>query len=201
VDTSTSRNRRLRSASFLPAFTALLIGVTVVAAVVTTAALVIADRFDRPSMIVGPAELPTITAQIDGSVATPGVYPLPAGARLDDLVTGAGGLAPDADVSDLNLAARVADGERIVIPSLARATPAPEPTGGDDEDAPLLVNINTATVEELDRLPGIGPVIGERIVAYRQENGPFGSVDALAEVDGISDRLLERLRPYIALDD
>jgi competence protein ComEA len=63
----------------------------------------------------------------------------------------------------------------------------------------LLIDINTAGVDELDQLPGIGPVIGERIVAYRDQNGPFTSLDDLANVEGISTRLLERLRPYITL--
>lgn len=200
MGTNTSQNRPVTPASSLPAFFAVLAMATVVAAVVTTAVLVLVDRLDRPSQTVSsPAGMPTIVAQVGGAVATPGVYPLPAGGRLDDLVTRAGGLAPDADVADLNLAARVGDGERVVIPSVERATPAPtEPA---EANPPLLVNVNTASIEELDRLPGIGPAIGERIVHYREQNGPFTSLDELTRVDGISARMVERLRPLVTLDD
>jgi competence protein ComEA len=141
-----------------------------------------------------------MVAQIGGAVATPGVYSLPAGARLDDLVTRAGGLRSDADLARLNLAARIGDGEQVEIPSIEqRATPVPESAG--QADAPLIVNINTATLEELDQLPGIGPVIGDRIIAYRDANGPFSSLDELENIDGISANMLARLRPYLTLDD
>lgn len=182
----------------LPTFVVVLLGSLVVSAVVTTAALVLVDRLDRPPLVLADATMPTIAVQIDGAVSTPGVYPLPAGARLSDLVRGAGGLTADADVADINLAARVGDGERVEIPTLLDGTPAAPPSG---TEAPPVININTATVDELDRLPGIGPVLGERIVDYREQNGPFASLDEVANVEGISTRLLDELRPYITLND
>jgi competence protein ComEA len=143
------------------------------------------------------ADQPTVVVQIGGAVATPGVYTLPGGARLQDAIVAAGGLASDANPSSLNLAARVGDGESITVESLGRATEPPAPAGGEL----AVVNINTATLDELDSLPGIGPVIGERIIAYREEHGPFVTIDGLIEVEGISANLLERLRPRITVDE
>lgn len=184
----------------LPELVAVLLVALVVSALITTTALLVADRYDRPALVIADAALPTIAVHVDGAVASPGVYPLPAGARLADLVGRAGGLTADADVADINLAARVGDGERVTVPHLMPATPAATVEATATE-SPLLVNINTASIAELDRLPGIGPVLGERIVAYREQNGPFASLDEVVNVEGISARLLDELRPYITLDD
>jgi competence protein ComEA len=86
----------------------------------------------------------------------------------------------------------------ITVPAFGQqAEPSPAATSAELE----IVNVNTASLEELDTLPGIGPVIGERIIAYRDEHGPFKTVEELTEVEGISDRLLERLRPRITVGD
>jgi competence protein ComEA len=183
----------------LPALVAVAVVSLIVAALVTTTILIVADRFDRPSLVVADASLPTIVVQIDGAVATPGTYRLPGGARLDDLVGLAGGLTSDADVTSVNLAARVGDGEGVRIPARSTSTPT-QPTTG-TATAAARINVNTASVADLERLPGIGPVLSERIVAYREANGPFTSLDQIAEVDGISTGLLEQLRPMITLDD
>jgi competence protein ComEA len=183
----------------LPALVAVAVVSLIVAALFTTTILIAADRFDRPSLVVADASLPTIVVQIDGAVATPGTYRLPGGARLDDLVGLAGGLTSDADVTSVNLAARVGDGEGVRIPARSTSTPT-QPTTG-TATAAARINVNTASVADLERLPGIGPVLSERIVAYREANGPFNSLDQIAEVDGISTGLLEQLRPMITLDD
>jgi competence protein ComEA len=134
-----------------------------------------------------------IAVSVDGSVATPGVFALPANARLNDAIVAAGGLTSDADLAGLNLAARVGDGEQIVVPSTSRAglTASPASSG--------LIDINVASAAELDQLPGIGEVLANRIVAYRQLHGRFTSVDQLIEVDGISRNTVEELRDLVTV--
>lgn len=183
----------------LPALVAAVVVSLIASALITTTLLIVADRIDRPHLVATDASLPTIAVQIDGAVATPGTYRLPGGSRLDDLVGRAGGLTGEADVTSVNLAARVGDGEVVRIP--ARSTSVPTQPAAGTATAAARVNINTASMADLERLPGIGPVLSERIVAYREANGPFTSLDQIAEVDGISTGLLEHLRPMITLDD
>jgi competence protein ComEA len=143
----------------------------------------------------------TITVQVEGAVNHPGTVSLPAGARLDEAIAAAGGLTDDADVSRLFLAARVGDGERIIIPRREIATSA---SGGTPADAQMGVgklDLNTATAEQLQELPGIGAVLAQRIVAYRDEHGPFTSIDELDNVEGIGPSLLEKLRPLVTVGD
>ncbi len=160
--------------------------------------LVIAwDRYAPTSITIEPGPYPTIVVEIEGAVATPGVVYLPGGARLADAVSAAGGLLANADLPRLNLAGRVTDGESITIPTqpgssiTMNATPGATPAN--EAGATGLLNINTATVTELDQLPGIGPAIARRIIDFREFYGPFTSIDQLAEVNGISsaDQLAE----------
>ncbi len=131
------------------------------------------------------------------------MYALPLGSRVFAAVEAAGGLTPEADGEAVSLAATVADGGRIVVPvkGAVGAPPAGQgPAGGTSgqmEAAAGPVSLSTAAVEELDRLPGIGPAIAGRIVSYREANGPFTSVDELEEVPGIGPALLERLRDLV----
>ncbi|MGC4107138.1 MAG: ComEA family DNA-binding protein [Thermomicrobiales bacterium] len=141
----------------------------------------------------------TITVRIEGAVVRPGTVTLPAGARLDEAIAAVGGLADDADVTRLFLAARVGDGEDIIIPRKAASPSGGTPSADEPNVGPL--NINTATAEQLDELPGVGEVLAARIVAYREEHGPFGSVDELEDVDGIGPSLLEKLRPLITVGE
>lgn len=134
-----------------------------------------------------------IAVSIDGAVASPGVFALPANARLNDAIVAAGGLASNADLAGLNLAARVGDGEQIVIPSTSRVSVTASP------GASGLIDINTATAAELDQLPGIGEVLATRIVAYRQLHGRFTSIDQLIEVDGISRNTVDELRDLVTV--
>lgn len=182
----------------LPALIAVVLVSLMASALITSIVLIASDRLDRPSMVVTEAGLPTIAVQIDGAIATPGVYQLPSGARLNDLVQRAGGLTAEADVASLNLAARVGDGERVRIPPLVPVT-RPEAIASPATSVHL-VNVNTASAADLAELPGIGPVLSERIVAYRDINGPFTSLDQLANVEGISAGLVEKLRALITLD-
>jgi competence protein ComEA len=138
----------------------------------------------------------------EGAVATPGVYELPADARLAHLVAVAGGFTPNADATRLNLAQRLVDEARIAIPTAAAvASEAPAATPAALGFAPVagVIDINAATAEELESLPGIGPAIAERIIAERERIGGFVSVDDLARVEGISERMVDELRPLITI--
>lgn len=144
-----------------------------------------------------------VYVQILGAVRNPGVYALPLGSRVFAAVEAAGGLRPEADDEAVPLAATVADGGRIVVPVKGAVTTAPGGpslpggTAGQAGATTGPISLSTATVEDLDRLPGIGPAIAGRIVSYRETNGPFSSVDELEEVPGIGPALLERLRDLV----
>lgn len=158
-----------------------------------------------------------LVVQAAGAVGRPGVFRLPADARVDDLVREAGGLTPDADADRVNLAAPVADGERVWVPRRGEVDP-PEvvagsgggngegstgagaaATGGPDGTStePEVVDLNSATATDLDTLPGVGPATATAILAYRDEQGAFSSVDELLEVRGIGDAKLEAIRPLV----
>ena len=133
-----------------------------------------------------------------GAVATPGVYRLPAGARVADLIDVAGGPTADADVDQLNLAARLEDGTRVHVPrrgEVAQAGGAADAgaTGGTSR----ILDLNTATAEQLDALPGVGPSTAKAIVDWRAANGRFRSVHQLLEVRGIGEAKLEQIRPLV----
>lgn len=184
----------------------LFIGV-VVAAVVAVYALFQAfdGRSAPPIVIEDAAGLRPVVVDVRGAVDEPGVYELPPGARVQDAILAAGGLSPDADLSTINLARRLRDEEVVVILQLPEPGGTPETVtnnGGDGAasgDIPARVNINTATVGELDLLPGVGEVIAERIVRFREENGPFRSVDDLIHVEGISDRTIDGFRDQVTV--
>jgi competence protein ComEA len=148
-----------------------------------------------------------VVVHVVGAVAAPGVQRLPAGARVVDAVDAAGGAAADADLGRLNLAAVLADGQQVYVLRVGESPPTvgsagTGPTGGDPGaagagsggGAGALVDINTATAAELEELPGVGPTTAEAIIAHRERNGPFVSVDDLLDVRGIGDAKLEQLR-------
>jgi competence protein ComEA len=138
------------------------------------------------------------TAHAAGAILRPGVYRLPPGARVTDLIDAAGGPASDADLDQLNLAALGADGERVYVP---RKGEAPPPVGGTAAGgAPTPagpVDLNTATAEQLDTLPGVGPATAAAIRQYRSEHGRFRAVDDLLEVPGIGEAKLDHLRSLV----
>lgn len=138
-----------------------------------------------------------------GAVARPGLYRVAAGARVADLVAMAGGAAPDADGNRLNLAAPLTDGERVYVPTVGEEEvpivvgsggPGPSDGPGTATAPQQPVDLNRATLEELDTLPGVGPATAQAIIDYRTEHGAFGSVDELLEVRGIGDAKLAELR-------
>jgi competence protein ComEA len=132
------------------------------------------------------------------------VYAVPAGGRVADAVIAAGGTASEADVEQINLAARLSDGERIYVPKKGEVAPAalaaPAPAGGGSKapGAPAgPVDLNTATADQLEALPGVGPATSKAILAYRASHGRFRSVTELLEVPGIGPTKLEALRPLV----
>jgi competence protein ComEA len=127
---------------------------------------------------------------VAGAVRRPGLYRLEGGARVAAAVRRAGGPAGDANLNLINLAARLQDGQQVVVP--ANAAPGGASAGPTAPDAPI--SLGSATVEQLDELDGIGPTLAERIVSHRQASGGFSSIDQLAEVDGIGEKRLEALK-------
>lgn len=145
------------------------------------------------------AARPKLVVHVVGAVARPGLYRLREGARVADAVARAGGPTASADTTLVNLAAPVGDGQQVVVP--ARAAPAgaagssPSVAGAGGPAGP--VQLSTATVEQLDELPGIGPATAQKIVDYRDAHGPFRSVEALDAVPGIGPTRVEQLRSLV----
>ena len=159
-----------------------------------------------PASVTPPPTVPSSAAglvvDVAGKVRRPGIVELPSGSRVVDALQAAGGIRAGVDTRELNLARQLVDGEQIVVgydvPAGAPATAPPGPsdtpsTGGTIEP----VNLNTATAEQLDTLPGIGPVTSQAILDWREENGGFTSVEELLEVSGIGDATLSDVAPYV----
>lgn len=196
----------VRGARVAPAFAgaaALLVVALVAAAVVGV--LVLRDRPREtavPTVVRSGAPLPgaagtpspagEVVVSVGGAVPRPGLVRLPAGSRVDDAVRAAGGLLPGASYGALNLARRLADGDQVLVGVPA----APSGTGaGGAADGPL--DLNAATAEQLDALPGVGPVLADRIVSWRTEKGRFASVDQLREVPGIGESKYAALKAKV----
>lgn len=146
-----------------------------------------------------PAESVLMYVHVAGEVLSPGLIRLVEGARVADALTSAGGPTAEANLSAINLAAHVNDGEQILVPALGDPA-VPLPVAGSGIGGPGgPVRLNTASAAVLETLPGIGPVLAERIVSYRTANGPFASVDALQSVPGIGPKLMAALRDELAL--
>jgi competence protein ComEA len=150
-----------------------------------------------------------VVVHVVGQVARPGLVRLRPGARVADAITEAGGPTKQADLSALNLARPVTDGEQVYVPRPGETPPLPQgpnphgpaaggaagvPGGG---DAPI--NLNTADQATLETLPGVGPVLAQRILEWRQEHGRFTSVEELREVSGIGDKVFARLQPKVTV--
>ena len=138
----------------------------------------------------------TIFVNVVGAVRRPGLYRLRDGSRVANAVARAGGVTRHAQLELVNLAALVADGEQVVVPR--RGASAVGGVSGAGAVASGPVHLNGATLEQLDALPGIGPVTAQKILSYRQEHGAFGSVDELDAVPGIGPARLEQLRELVA---
>lgn len=150
----------------------------------------------------GPAATATaLVVAVTGRVRRPGVVTLPAGARVIDALRAAGGPLPGADLAMLNLARKLTDGELVVVGVPGAVAPAGQPTAGGGPvgaggpQSPI--DLNTATLAQLDTLPGVGPVLAQRIIDWRTEHGRFASVDQLADVPGIGESRLSQLRDLV----
>lgn len=166
----------------------------------------------RPQASAGlapPAAAPTETAaaapaelvvDVVGAVRRPGLYRLTQGARIADAVTRAGGATAKADLALINLAAPLADGEQVIVPRRGAAALGAPAGAGSAAGAPSSgpVHLSTATLEQLDSLPGIGPVTAQKILDYRQKHGAFTSVDGLDAVPGIGPARLDQLKDLVA---
>ncbi|KJC63436.1 competence protein ComEA [Agreia bicolorata] len=142
------------------------------------------------------AEAPAIYVHVLGSVARPGLYELREGARVVDAIAAAGGYTDVADPAQLNLARVVTDGEQVYAPAVGELPPMSASGGAaaPGESASGAVNLNTADSATLETLPRIGPETAKKIIAYRDEHGPFTSIDQLLEVPGIGQKTLDGLR-------
>ena len=157
----------------------------------------------------GAAQAAMIMVHVAGQVARPGVVTVAQGARVVDAITLAGGASPGADLEHVNLARLLVDGEQVYVPKAGEAIPAaPGPTAGAAAAArggsaagptSAVVNLNTADASALDGLPGLGPVLAQRIVDWRTEHGRFTSVDELGEVSGIGEKLLSQIRSKVTV--
>jgi competence protein ComEA len=134
-----------------------------------------------------------------GAVVAPGLYRLPRGARVDDLVRAAGGLLPDADADRLNLAAPLGDGSRVYVARVGEPAPPASSGGAGSAEAAGPLDLNTATLETLDDLPGIGPATAKAILDERARRGRFTSVDDLLSVRGIGPAKLDALRDLVTV--
>jgi competence protein ComEA len=137
-----------------------------------------------------------VVVDVTGAVSKPGVYRLPGGSRVTDAVQRAGGATAAGDVEQINLAARLADGQQIVIPARAKGSvgAAVGAAGADSAATSGPINLGTATVEELDTIEGIGPITAQNILDYRDQHGGVSSIDQLDEIDGIGPATMDALR-------
>ncbi len=162
------------------------------------------------TLVPAPSQAPFVV-QVSGAVVKPGVYDLTEGSRIQDAIEAAGGLLAEADTRSLNLAARLTDGQQVDIPYQAGSEPSSSssgntapftvisstPTTGPDQSE--LVNINSATLQELDALPGVGPTTAQNIITYRQQHGPFQHIEDIMNVPGIGPATFDRISSLITV--
>jgi competence protein ComEA len=157
-----------------------------------------------PTPAPGSAVTPTILVHVIGAVAAPGLVKLPQGARVADAIAAAGGLRGDADPAELNLAAVVSDGSQIIIGT--KSAPRGEVREGSTSaggvstgaaTATAVIDLNTATLAQLDTIPGVGPVTAQAILDYRTKHGRFTKIDELQEVDGIGAKTYAQIAPHV----
>ena len=136
-----------------------------------------------------------VVVDVAGAVSNPGVYRLPAGTRVNDAIQRAGGATARAEVDSINLAARLADGQQVVVPQkLQGSAPVAAGSDGAAADASAPISLGTASVDDLDTIEGIGPVTAQKIVEFRDQHGGVSSVDQLDQIDGIGPATMDALR-------
>ena len=139
----------------------------------------------------------TLVVHLTGWVVQPGLVKVPAGSRVGDVLAAAGGARPGAALESVNLAEPVVDGQQVVVPGPGETLPAKVGSGPDRGGGPI--HLNTADPGQLESLPGVGPVLAERIVAHREANGPFEVVEDLLEVSGIGESKLASIRDQVVV--
>jgi competence protein ComEA len=159
-------------------------------------ALGLSQRDPAPGPATSPSFVPTgasIEIHVGGWVVAPGVITIPEDAIVADAIKAAGGFKPGADSDAVNLAASLADGQQVIVPGPDGAIGGPAASGDGK------IAINRATAAELDALPGVGPVLAERIVAHREQHGPFATVEDLLQVSGIGEAKLASIRDLVSV--
>lgn len=152
-------------------------------------------------------ETSNIKVYVTGEVNQPGVIELEEGARIQDAIEGAGGIKPEANLKDVNLAYEIEDGEKIYIPNVSEESTEAEESAGtvsessssSSSNAKGKININKATASELTAIPGVGESTAQKIVAYREENGKFKAIEDIKNVSGIGDNKFNNIKDYIAV--
>jgi competence protein ComEA len=157
----------------------------------------VAQESPKPALTM-PAVAKTILIHVAGKVKRPDVYPLLAGSRVSDAIKAAGGAQKGVDLSDINLARVLVDGEQVYVGYVAKVSSSSSSKSKKTRFTGV-INVNRATKAEFDSLAGIGPVIANRIINYRSANGPFLALDDLLKVSGIGSKTLERIRPRLSL--
>ena len=151
-----------------------------------------ADAYAAPAHTEAP---PLIAVYITGAINNPGVYEVERGTRIAGIIEMAGGATHDADLEAVNLSRRASDEEHIIVPRIGESLPtAASPA------SPLIVNINTATREQLMQLPGVGEATANAIISHREQHGRFATAFDITNVHRIGERTFERLEPYITVD-
>lgn len=160
-----------------------------------------AEDTDTVPALQADAEEEAIKVDVTGAVASPGVVELDPDARVIDAIEAAGGQTAEADLSSINRAAKLLDGEKVHVPRVGEVPPDATDTGGGDSEAATsaLVNINTAGLDELDELPGVGPSTAQAIIDEREQGGPFTSIEDIMRVSGIGEKKFEKLKSSIRI--
>jgi competence protein ComEA len=158
----------------------------------------------EPVALLPPPSPAPVVVHVEGAVHNPGLYSLAPGSRVSDAIEQAGGLLADAYEQSLNLAAPLADGDKVLVPFTPEEgeLPLPDTSSASSSDKPTIVfpiNINTATQEELEALPGIGPAKAQEIINYREANGPFTTIEQIQNVPGIGPATFDGLKDLITV--
>jgi competence protein ComEA len=164
---------------------------------------------DALTSIPSDVSVDVIIVDVAGEVENPSVIELPVDSRINDAIKAAGGLTTQADISQINRAAILSDGEKIYIPTKPNPSPAvSSPTNGESipssstdstNSTKSQININYASATELENVPGIGPVTSDKIIRYRIENGLFRKLEDIKKVNGIGDKTYAKMKPYICI--
>jgi competence protein ComEA len=178
---------------------ALTLGISVGLALTAIILIVAIPPHGTPIVLSPPPTLEPIKIFITGAIHQPGLYSLPRGSRVESAITAAGGLTGNADLNKINLAAKIADGDKITIPSVFDPTSQPLTVQATSTPISFPIDINTASLEELDALPGIGNAKAQSIIQYREENGDFQKIEDIMNVPGIGEGIYNNIKELITV--